>query len=185
MGFLDALLGRTKGIAPKVESLFAMATAYITLSTQFSLQPTGKAGICFKPVESGGFSKCEKEIEELLKISETTFEIKQDEFGYAWVIVSDTQFENVVSDLHAVSSSLIDGGYGEQILCAVFPFRNEKSVFWIYNYKRGDFYPFVPTDAKQHKRDYAYEFRLRSVMQSELPIEQELERWYPLWDVPL
>jgi len=185
MGFLDALLGRTKGIAPKVESLFAMATAYITLSTQFSLQPTGKAGICFKPVESGGFSKCEKEIEELLKISETTFEIKQDEFGYAWVIVSDTQFENVVSDLHAVSSTLIDGGYGEQILCAVFPFRNEKSVFWIYNYKRGDFYPFVPTDAKQHKRDYAYEFRLRSVMQSELPIEQELERWYPLWDVPL
>jgi len=50
-----------------------MATAYITLSAQFSLQPTGKAGICFKPVESGGFSKCEKEIEELLKISETTF----------------------------------------------------------------------------------------------------------------
>jgi len=68
------------------------------------------------------FRKCESEIEDLLKISETTFEIKQDEFGYVWVIVSDTQFENVVSDLHAVSSTLIDGGYGEQILCAVFPF---------------------------------------------------------------
>jgi hypothetical protein len=67
----------------------------------------------------------------------------------------------------------------------VFPFRNEKRIFWIYNYKRGLFYPFVLADAKQHKRDYAYEFRLRSVMKSELPIEQELERWYPLWDVPL
>ena len=38
------------------------------------------------------------------------------------------------------------------------------------------FHPFVLADAKQHKRDYAYEFRLRSVMKSELPIEQELER---------
>ena len=84
--------------------------------------------------------------------------------------VSDAQFENVVSDLHAVSSTLIDGGFGEQILCAVFPFRNEKSIFWIYNYKRGDFYPFVPTDAKQHKRDYAYEFRLRVLsMKSRAP----------------
>jgi PspA associated protein B len=185
MGFIDSLLGRTKGIAPKVDGLFSMATVYITLSTEFSLSPTGKAGICFKPVESGGFAQVENEIVELLKISETAFEIKQDEFGYAWVIVSDVQFENVVSDIHAVSSTLIDGGYGEQVLCAVFPFRNQKNVFWIYSYKRGKFYPFVPVEPKQRTRDYAYEFRLRSVLQRELPIEQELERWYPLWDVPL
>ncbi|MCJ7639207.1 MAG: PspA-associated protein PspAB [Halobacteriota archaeon] len=185
MGFLDSLLGRTKGIAPKVDGLFSMATVYITLSTEFSLSSTGKAGICFKPVESSGFAQCENEIVELLKISETAFEIKQDEFGYAWVIVADEQFENVVADIHEVSSTLIDGGYGEQVLCAVFPFRNQKSVFWIYSYKRGKFYPFVPVEPKQHKRDYAYEFRLRSVLERELPIEQELERWYPLWDVPL
>ena len=47
-GFLDTLLGRTKGVAPKVESLFSMATAYITLSTEFSLQPTGKAWHLFQ-----------------------------------------------------------------------------------------------------------------------------------------
>ena len=185
MGFLDSLLGRTKGIAPKVDGLFSMATVYITLSTEFGLQPTGRAGICFKPVESGGFAQCEHEVVKLLKISDTDFEIKEDAFGYAWVIVSDAQFENVVSDLHAVSSTLIDGGYGEQILCAVFPFQNRQNVFWIYNYKRGQFYPFAPVDPKEHKRDYACEFRLRSVMQRELPIEQDLERWYPLWDVPL
>jgi hypothetical protein len=185
MGFLDSLLGRTKGIPPKADGLFSMATGYITLSTAFSLQPTGKAGICFKPVESGAFTQCENEIVELLKISDTDFEIEEDAFGYAWIIISDSQFENVVSDLHAVSSTLIDGGYGEQILCAVFPFQNKQNVFWIYNYKRGQFYPFAPVEPEQHKRDYAYEFRLRSVMQRELPIEQELERWYPLWDVPL
>src|SRR5674536_343914 len=129
MGFLDSLLGRTKGIAPKVDSLFSMATAYITLSTEFSLSSTGKAGICFKPVESGDFDQVENEIVELLKISETTFEIKQDEFGYAWVIVADVQFENVVSDIHAVSSTLIDGGYGEQVLCAVSRFGTKRVSF--------------------------------------------------------
>ncbi|MGZ4863950.1 MAG: PspA-associated protein PspAB [Halobacteriota archaeon] len=185
MGFLDSLLGRTKGIAPKVDSLFSMATAYITLNTEFSLRSTGKAGICFMPVESGDFAQCENEIVELLKISETAFEVKQDEFGYAWVVVTDAQFENLVSDIYAVSSTLIDGGYGEQVLCAVFPFLNQKSAFWIYSYKRGNFYPFVPVEPTQRKRDYAYEFRLRSVLQRELPIEQELERWYPLWDMPL
>jgi PspA associated protein B len=185
MGFLDSFLGRTKGITPKVESLFSMATAYITLSTEFGMSSTEKAGICFKPVESGDFVQCENEIVELLKISETAFQVKQDEFGYAWVVVTDPQFENLVSDIHAVSSTLIDGGYGEQILCAVFPFRNQKNIFWIYSYKRGNFYPFVPVEPKEHKRDYAFEFRLRSVLQHELPIEQELERWYPLWDVPL
>ncbi len=185
MGFLDALLGRTKGIAPKVDRLFSMATAYITLKAEFNLQSTGKGGICFKPVESGDFDQCEDEIRELLKVSGTVFATAQDAFGYAWVVVSDPQFENLVSDIHAVSSTLIDGGYGEQILCAVFPFRNQRDVFWIYNYKRGEFYPFVPVDVQHHKRDYAYEFRLRSVMQQELPIEQELERWYPLWDVPV
>ncbi len=184
MGFLDSILGRTKGVAPKVDRLFSMATAYITLKAEFNLQSTGKGGICFKPVESGGFDQCENEIKELLKISGTLFTITQDEFGYAWVVVSDEQFENLVSDIHAVSSTLIDGGYGEQILCAVFPFSNHRGVFWIYNYKHGEFYPFVPVDVQHHKRDYAYEFRLRSVMQQELPIEHELERWYPLWDVP-
>ncbi|MGZ4906842.1 MAG: PspA-associated protein PspAB [Halobacteriota archaeon] len=185
MGFLDSILGRTKGIAPKVDHLFSMATAYITLKAEFNLQSTGKGGICFKPVESGDFDQCENEIKELLKISGTVFTLTQDEFGYAWVVVADPQFENLVSDIHAVSSTLIDGGYGEQILCAVFPFSNQKGVFWIYNYKHGEFYPFVPVDVPHHKRDYAYEFRLRSVMQQELPIEHELERWYPLWDVPL
>jgi len=185
MGFLDSLLGRTKGIAPKVNSLFAMASAYITLNTEFNLQPIGRAGICFKPVESGFFAECENQIAELLKISKTVFEIKEDAFNYAWVVISDPQFENVVSDIHAVSSTLIDGGFGEQILCAVFPFRNKEKIFWIYNYKRGQFYPFVPVNVQQHKRDYAYEFRLQSVLKAELPMEQEVERWYPLWDVPI
>src|SRR5674476_963908 len=136
MGFLDSLLGRTKGIAPKVDSLFSMATAYITLSTEFSLSSTGKAGICFKPVESGDFDQVENEIVELLKISETTFEIRQDEFGYAWVIVADAQFENVVSDIHAVSSTLIDGGYGLSLIHISEPTRQAENSYAVFCLKK-------------------------------------------------
>lgn len=35
-----------------------------------------------------------------------------------------------------------------------------------------------------HRRNRA-ELYLRSAMEVELPIEPELERWYPLWGVPL
>ena len=184
MGFFDSILGRTKGIKPKVDKLFSISTAYVTLNTEFDLSSTGKSGICFKPVESADFTHVENDIKDLLKISGTRFEIVQDEFEYMWVIVMDEQFENLVSDIHVVSSTLVDAGYDEQILCAVFKFKNQKTVFWIYNYKQGEFYPFVPVDATQRLRDYSYEFRLRSIMQQELPVEQELERWYPIWDVP-
>jgi hypothetical protein len=89
-----------------------------------------------------------------------------------------------VAGLHMTSQTLHEKGFGDQLLAAVFPFvdREEKLLYWIYNYKRGSFYPFVPLPGKS--RDNAYELRLRAVMEKELPIEPELERWYPLWDIP-
>jgi hypothetical protein len=72
------------------------------------------------------------------------------------------------------------------VLCAVFPFEDEKGnrVYWIYNYKRGAFYPFVPAEGEQ-KRDNERELKLKAQAGNELPIEPELERWFPLWDIPI
>ena len=56
-------------------------------------------------------------------------------------------------------------------------------VYWIYNYKRGSFYPFVPTG--KQKRDSEREFRLKAQMADELPLEQEIGRDLPLWDIPI
>ena len=69
---------------------------------------------------------------------------------------------------------------------AVFPFEDEsgKRVYWIYNYKRGAFYPFVPAGGEQ-QRDNERELRLKAQIGAELPLEPELERWFPLWDIPL
>ena len=109
-----------------------------------------------------------------------------DDFGYRWMILSDPDFEDLVVGINAVSTALEAGGYGDRILAAVFPFRDEagKPVYWIYNYKRGSFYPFVPAQGAQ-QRDSERELRLKAQIGAELPVEAQLERWFPLWDIPI
>ena len=185
MGLLDALLGKSKLPKPKPDKLFAMSTAYITLSTTLSLR-SGGAGICFKPLEASRFQRAEIELRELLQQScretNTQYSIKKDSYGYLWVVLNDPDFEDLVTTVYLVSETLEEHDFGEQLLCAVFKFRGEKEVFWIYNFKQAKYYPFVP---KGKQRDSSYEFRLRSVMEKELPVEKEVERWYPLWDIPI
>lgn len=189
MGLLDILLGRTRPVASKIEKLFALTTAHVTLAVKFNANSTGKAGICFKPVTTSYYDVAEGELRQLLELTrkETGSEISlaKDSFGYRWVLVKDDQLEDLVATLHMVSQTLHEHGFGEQLLAAVFQFADEKQrhIYWIYNYKRGRFYPFVPLPGKQ--RDNSYELRLRAVMEKEMPIEPELERWYPLWDIPL
>lgn len=186
MGFLDTLLGKARLPKPKPDKLFAMSTAYITLNTNLNLKSDG-AGICFKPIEASRFQNAELEIEQLLqqscKETNTLYKIRKDSYGYLWVALEDPDFEDLVSTLYMVSETLTEQDFGEQLLCAVFKFRNGSVVYWIYNFKQARFYPFVPGDNK--KRDSSYEFRLRSIMEKELPMEKEVERWYPLWDIPL
>ena len=54
----------------------------------------------------------------------------------------------------------------------------------IYGFKRGTFWPFVPTGEDQ-ERDNAEELRLKSELEKELPVEPDLTRWLGLFDAPL
>ncbi len=86
--------------------------------------------------------------------------------------------------INVVSSNLETGGYGERLLCAVFAFEEKgRQIYFIYNFKRGAYYPFVPAGDKQ--RDTERELQLKAQIGGELPIEPELERWFPLWEIPL
>jgi PspA associated protein B len=95
-------------------------------------------------------------------------------------VLQDADFDDLVTTIHVAAQSMQEDGFGEQLVCAVFPFDGVK---WIYNFKRGFFYPFVPSGAK--KRDSARELELQGKLEKELPIEPELERWFPLWDAPV
>jgi hypothetical protein len=101
------------------------------------------------------------------------------------VIVHDPAVEDLVATINGVSSSIEAGGYGERLLCAVFAFRDSggAAINFIYNFKRGSWYPFVPAPGQQ-QRNTERELQLKAQMSGELPIEPELERWFPLWGVP-
>ena len=189
MGFFDALLGgRRKLSGPAPDRLFAMSTAYVQLETALGIKSRGAAGLVFQPLGTADFEALMKETEELLSSAAqetgTTTETKVDEYGYRWAILRDPDFEDIVVAVNTVSSQLDAGGYGDRLLCAVFAFEeNGKPLYWIYNYKRGTFYPFVPTG--KQKRDSEREFRLKAQMADELPLEQEIGRDLPLWDIPI
>ena len=126
MGLFDSLLGRSRPVPSKIEGLFAMATAQVTLETQLGLKAGDRAGICFRPVESNYFDKASSELDGLLQISAketgTSYQTETDEFGYRWIIVTDPQFENLVATIHIVSQTLKENGFGDQLLAAIFRF---------------------------------------------------------------
>ena len=67
----------------------------------------------------------------------------------------------------------------------IFRFEGAKGpVYWIYAYKRGAFYPFVPKGSGQ-ERDNATELELKAKLERELPIEPDLSRWYGMFDAPV
>jgi hypothetical protein len=190
VGLFDILTGKRKLKQPAPDRLFAMTTAEVTMSTSLSLQSSGKAAIVFQPLATADFDGIVTEMEEVLEGTGsefgTTIEKSDDTFGYRWMVLSDQEFEDLVVGVNAVSTALESGGYGERILCAVFAFRDErgKPLYWIYNYKRGAFYPFVPAGGEQ-QRDTERELRLKAQIGAELPLEAELDRWFPLWGIPI
>ena len=188
MGFLDALLGRKRLKDASLERLFALSTARVTLEVELGLKPAGGA-VCFKPMSAAEFVRAENELQELLDVAAqdtgSRIERRSDDLGFEWLIVHDPDFEDLVTTVHLVSSELKARGFGPQLLAAVFRFDGGKhGVYFIYGYKRGAFWPFVPT-GKDQERDNAEELELKAKLEKELPIEQDLTRWLALFDAPV
>ena len=188
MGLFDVLRGQRTPKRADLDALFAIGNAAATLQAAAGIVPTGRAGVCFKEIEAGQFAALVKEIEDLLRIaapeSGTTVTRRVDEHGFDWVVIEDPDVEDLATTTHMVSQSLEERGVSERLLAAVFGFRaDDGPVFLVYAYKRGTFYPFAPREGRS--RDNALELRLQSTLGNELPLEPELERWYPVWDTPV
>jgi hypothetical protein len=191
LGLRDVLFGRKKLKDPARERLFAVSTARITLETELDLKPAGAAGVCFKSLSAGEFVRAENELQQLLDAvanqSGSKVERHSDELGFEWLVVRDTDFEDLVTTVHLIGSELQDRGFGPQLLAAMFPFDGKFKggrAYWIYGYKRGAFWPFVPTGEGQ-ERDNAEELELKAKLEHELPIEQDLSLWFGLFDAPV
>jgi hypothetical protein len=189
MGLTDVLFGRKRLKGAKPDKLFALATAQVTLESELALKSAGVAAVVFKPLSAGEFARAEQEIDELLGVTAQTsgseVRRRQDPLGFQWLVVRDRDFEDLVTTVHLVSSELQARGFGAQLLAALFAFDGKgRPIYLIYGFKRGAFWPFVPTGTEQ-ERDNAEELRLRNELQGELPIEPDLTRWLALFDAPL
>jgi hypothetical protein len=188
LGLGDVLFGRKKLKAPAAERLFAISTAAVTLDTACSLKTAGVGAVIFKPLSAGEFTAAEQEIEQLLEAvaasAGTTLDHKTDTFGFEWVIARDPDLEDQVAAAHTVASELEAKGFGGQLLAAAFKFEGGKNpVYWIYGFKTGTFWPFVPCGDKE--RDNAEEMELKAKLEPELPVEPDLSRWLALYDAPI
>jgi hypothetical protein len=191
MGLLDILTGKRKLAQPAEDRLFAITTAYVTFETSQEITTRGSAAIVFQSLATADFTSIVRDMEEVVRAtasdSATAVDTSQDSYGFSWLILRGGDFDSLVVGINAVSGALEAGGYGERVLCAVFAFQDARSrpLYWIYNYKRGSFYPFVPAPGTQQQRDNERELVLKAQAGSELPIEPELARWFPLWGIPI
>jgi hypothetical protein len=190
MGFLDAILGRSKQKPAQLDALFALPGAAITLEAGAGLRPSGFAAVAFKPPAGQDFAQLDGELRTLLEMgareSGSELRFDEDRYGYRWVVLRDPQLEDLVTAVHMVNASLTERGYGPSLLCSVFGFDagtdGHDDVYLVYLYKRGTFYPFAPLPGE--RRNNELELRVRGTLGADLPVEADLTRWFALWGIP-
>jgi hypothetical protein len=191
----DVLTGRHQVKGPAPDRLFAISTAYIALEAEHQIEPAGTAAIVFQALATSEFEATLRDMEEVVRAtggdSGTSVSTEDDSYGYRWMVLRNPEGTPSVEDLavgiNAVSSSIETAGHGERLLCAVFAFvdAQKRRIYFIYNYKRGYWYPFVPDPDNAKQRLTERELQIKAQMSSELPLEPELERWFPLWGIPI
>lgn len=187
MRFFDAILGRTQPKRANLDDLFALPNVSLTLQSSSTFVPTGVGGVCFREVEGRAFADAEQESRELIS-QDPDCEVEQvnDGYGFTWQVISDAQanISNLATNMHAINSALVNQGFDTMLLCTALYFRDAegRSAAIVYLYKRGTFYPFVQVGP--HQRDNALEIQLKGLLAGEVPLEEDLSKWSPLWDAP-
>ena len=189
MGLSDVLFGRKRLKGANEDTLFALTTACVTLQTELGLKTAGVGAVTYKTMSSGDFTRVDNDADALVRDAARSsggeVERKTDNFGFEWVIIRDKDIEDQVTAVYAVANELTEQGFGGQLLAAPFRFDGgAHPVYWIYGFKRGKWWPFIPTGDGQN-RDNATELELKAKLEQELPIEPDLTRWLGLFDSPI
>ena len=188
-GMLGRLFGRSEPPAPDLDALFALPGAVLTLAASLDLRATGIGSVSFRAAEGAAAGQTVADVQALLDADEgPDVERTVDDFGYTWLLVRHPPEDvpGLVTDLHAVNTTLEANGFGGSLLCSVLGLRtpDDRSVALVYLYKRGTFYPFAPGPGGSRNRDTALELQVRGAVGADLPIETDLTRWFPVWGAP-
>lgn len=184
-----ALWRRANTKAAIIDKLDLLALAAVVLETAGGLCPLGTGAICYRERDDLGFQPVERSARTLLEpqgAGRASTQTHGDDYGYKWLVArrGPDVYPSLVSDLQAASKAFADSGFGAQLLCAMTFFEREETtpVALVYLYKRGTFYPFAPQT--EHTRNNRLELAIKNALDGRIPIEPELERWFPIWDVP-
>ena len=176
--------------------IFSLSSSHITLDTKIGLVTTGRCALIIKTNSGQYFREMEQEVKRFLDVMEreesSAFDLHYDTIteyqDYLWIVLYGKRIEDLLAGLTAVGDLVIERGFSNQMLAAVFQFYNErdnKSSFLIYDYKWNKFYPFVPVNHKRKTRDTIEEMRIMETMVDEMPFEKDKDLWHPLWNLPL
>jgi len=195
MGILDGIRDGIRGILgtraeadatsdADPEDLFGMSTAYVTMGADLGYEVGETAALCFSGVNSTDFEDTVEEVIEILEVGREEFgteaHLHEDDHGYHWVVLEDSSFEDLVTSIHFAADTFVERGYGARLLAALFAFEKDgQRAYWVYSFRRGSFYPFAPEADRERNRNA--EFKLQSLLEGELDVEEDKEYWYPLW----
>ncbi|MFZ0894341.1 MAG: hypothetical protein WAZ77_07540 [Candidatus Nitrosopolaris sp.] len=156
------------------------------------MKNTGRSAVSIKVVDGMYFSDMKEDIQRFLDASKTDFGLRyrtvSDSYGYLWVIIEGKHMEDILAGVTAVGDTVEEKGFSDKLLAAIFEFRsnmdnNDGIQYLIYNYRRNNFYPFIPTGQKD--RDTEQEMKILSAVEQEVHFEKDMAFWYPMWDLPL
>jgi hypothetical protein len=170
--------------------LFSISSAHVSLELNLGLKVSGRCAVTFKTVSGSLFHEMEQDLKRFLATLNPEFDLSfravTDHYGYLWIILEGSKIEDLLAGLTAAGDIVEERGFSDQLLAAVFEFKSERDgslQYLIYNFRRDNFYPFVPTTGKA--RDTEREMKIMSSIGDEMPFERDFTLWYPLWDLPL
>lgn len=187
MGLFKSIFGgRSDPPKANLDNLFAVPSAAVTLEASSGFKSTGVAAVCYRAAEGGAFASTQHDVQQLLDMDAgPKVERSTDEFGFTWLLCrkDPSDISSLITDVHAVNSTLENAGFGSSLLCSLVVFADDTRRFGlVYLYKQGTFYPFAPKPNQQ--RDNALELQVRAELGGDLPIERELTRWMAVWGAP-
>ena len=197
MGWWRAVLGRPSPAPSHCEQLAGLVSASARLQHARGYLPTGNAAIAIaaplaaevKSSVAAAMTAADLAGESASQTITTALE--SDEYGYAWLVVTThpPDATTVVTALQRGVGALATAGMLDVALCIVVSYRDQQGhpLGIIYRFAEKNFYPFVPvpgvgTDSEP-QRDNLTELMVRELV-SELALERDVSRWYPLWNAP-
>lgn len=177
--------------------IFTLSSSHITLDTKIGLITTGRCALAIKTISGQYFREMKHEVERFLDAMEreelSVVDLRNDTItdsnGYLWIVLYGKKIDDLLVGLTAIADLIIERGFSNQMLAAVFHFydetNNNQSSFLVYDYKWNKFHPFVPVNHERRIRDTTEEMRIMETMVYEMPFEKDKDLWYPLWNLPL